>query len=171
MGHALPAGDLKCKRFTCPADPTFQGREGRRSTREAENKQGNKKEAISPRIVFALLFTFGNRTPNIRKSSPRDSTMSPRRLQNRSQIASKWLPDNWILFCSFCSPLGRLLGRSWRLLGLSWRLLGHSQALPGRSLDPFWPPGGIFGELFGSLFGAPWENSPNLEKRCFSSVF
>ena len=60
------------------------------------------------------------------------SKMPPRRRQNRSQIAPKWLPeasrahpksgnDNWSLFCSFCSPLGRLLGRSWVALGRAWR--------------------------------------------------
>ena len=47
-----------------------------------------------------------------------------------------------------------LLGRFWRLLGPSWRLLGRSWPLPGRSWGAFGPPGELFFELFGSLFGA-----------------
>ena len=106
---------------------------------------------------------------NKEKSFENGSKMPPRRLQNRSQIASKWLPeasrappksgiDNWILFCSFRSPLGRLLGRSWVALGRSWRCLGASWVAPGRSRGApgghFRPPGVSFWSLLGIFFEA-----------------
>ena len=112
--------------------------------------------------------------------------MPPRRLQNRSQIASKWLPeasrappksgiDNWILFCSFCSPLGRLLGRSWVALGRSWRCLGASWVAPGRSRGApgshFRLPGASFGSSLGLFFLRLWKNTKTLKNIVFSMVF
>ena len=110
------------------------------------------------------------------------SKMPPRRLQNRSQIASKWLPeasrappksgnDNWILFCSFCSPLGRLLGRSWVALGRSWRCLGASWAAPGRSRGApgshFRLPGASFGNSLGLFFLRLSKNTKTLKTFVF----
>ena len=112
--------------------------------------------------------------------------MPPRRLQNRSEIAPKWLPEVsrsppesgtangnpfWLLFLASWAALGVLLGRSWRLLGPSWRLLGRSWALLGRSWGSCWPPGGLLLELSGPLFEAPLENSENLKKPCFFQWF
>ena len=65
----------------------------------------------------------------------------------------KWSPF-LLLFLASWAALGVLLGRFWRLLGPSWRLLGRSWPLPGRSWGAFGPPGELFFELFGSLFGA-----------------
>ena len=117
------------------------------------------------------------------KSLEHGSKMPPRRLQNRSQIASKWLPeasrappksgiDNWILFCSFCSPLGRLLGRSWVALGRSWRCLGASWVAPGRSRGApgshFRLPGASFGSSLGLYFLRLWKNTKTLKTFVFS---
>ena len=114
------------------------------------------------------------------------SKVSPRRLQNRSQIASTWLPeasrappksgiDNWILFCSFCSPLGRLLGRSWVALGRFWRCLGASWVAPGRSRGApgshFRLPGASFGSSLGLYFVRLWKNTKTLKTIIFSMVF
>ena len=74
---------------------------------------------------------------SIEKSSENGLKMVPRRLQNRSQVASKWLPEasrsppktgnaNGNLFCSFLWPLGRLLGCSWGASGGSWGRLAVS---------------------------------------------
>ena len=112
---------------------------------------------------------------NKEKTLENGSKMPPRRLQNRSQIASKWLPDNWILFCSFCSPLGRLLGRSWVALGRSWRCLGASWAAPGRSRGApgshFRLPGASFGSSLGLYFLRLWKNTKTLKTLVFSMVF
>ena len=112
--------------------------------------------------------------------------MPPRRLPNRSQIASKWLPeasrahpksgnDNWSLFCSFCSPLGRLLGRSWVALGRSWRCLCASWAAPGRSRGApgrrFVFPGASFGSSLGLFFRRLWKNTKFFKTLVFSMVF
>jgi hypothetical protein len=123
---------------------------------------------------------------NKEKTLENGSKMPPRRLQNRSQIASKWLPeasrappksgiDNWILFCSFCSPLGRLLGRSWVALGRSWRCLGASWVAPGRSRGApgshFRLPGASFGSSLGLYFLRLWKNTKTLKTIVFSMVF
>ncbi len=103
-----------------------------------------------------------------------------------SQIASKWLPeasrahpksgnDNWSLFCSFCSPLGRLLGRSWVALGRSWRCLCASWAAPGRSRGApgrrFGFPGASFGSSLGLFFRRLWKNTKFFKTLVFSMVF
>ena len=123
---------------------------------------------------------------NKEKTLENGSKMPPRRLQNRSQIASKWLPeasrappksgiDNWILFCSFCSPLGRLLGRSWVALGRSWRCLCASWAAPGRSRGApgrhFVFPGASFGSSLGLFFRRLWKNTKFFKTLVFSMVF
>ena len=86
------------------------------------------------------------------------------------------------------APLGALLaslGASWAALGASGGLLeallaalrallwplGSSWVLLDRSWGPFWLPGGLFLELFGSLFVAPLQNHENIKKLCFFVVF
>ena len=120
----------------------------------------------------------------------------PRTLQNRSKIASGGLLAplgaplglSWPLWAPLgplLAPLGAFLKRSWRLFGpscgllgsswvlldRSWRLLGSSWALLGRSWGPFWLPGGLLLELFGSLFEAPLQTRESLKNRCFFDVF
>ena len=78
-----------------------------------------------------------------------------------------FLKRSWRLFGPSCG----LLGSSWVLLDRSWRLLGSSWALLGRSWGPFWLPGGLLLELFGSLFEAPLQTRESLKNRCFFDVF
>ena len=120
----------------------------------------------------------------------------PRTLQNRSKIASGGLLAplgaplglSWPLWAPLgplLAPLGAFLKRSWRLFGpscgllgsswvlldRSWRLLESSWALLGRSWGPFWLPGGLFLELFGSLFEAPLQTRESLKNHCFFDGF
>ena len=117
-----------------------------------------------------------------RKSLENGSKMPPRRLQNRSQIASKWLPEasrsppksgnaSGHLFCSFSWPLGRLLGCSWGASGGSWGRLGASWAAPGPSRGA---PGGHLGlpgssfSSFLGLFSAPLKKHEKTTVRSIS---
>ena len=109
------------------------------------------------------------------KCHPGGSKIAPRSLENGSRRPPKSGIDNWILFCSFCSPLGRLLGRSWVALGRSWRCLCASWAAPGRSRGApgrrFGFPGASFGSSLGLFFRRLWKNTKFFKTLVFSMVF
>ena len=123
---------------------------------------------------------------NKEKSFENGSKMPPRRLQKRSKIAPRWLPggsrappesanESGHLFCSFFSPLGRLLGLSWGAPGGSWGCLGASWAAPGPSRGTpgghFGLPGVSFWGFLGLFFTPAWKIAKTLKNLVFFQLF
>ena len=154
------------------AASTASGEQQSRKASRKHSLQASRARSAPPLSVLSWGFAWNASRAGGRNGSLQTkknlSKMAPKCHPGGSKIAPRWLPggsrappesanESGHLFCSFFSPLGRLLGLSWGAPGGSWGGLGASWAAPGRSRGA---PGGHFslpGVSFWNLLGLFFE--------------